>query len=290
MFWKVALEQSAMALNTVPDKHGETPFMKTLGEPSWLIPMAFGCLVWVRRNKRLNELASKLDMGRLYPALFLAWVVLPGTAPQRDIVVIPWMTLKSALVSGTWKGWKRLRRVRDYYRASVLQFPVAELEKAMSIRNESYENEDAFHLDDVMDENSVILDDVEEDDENHNLDVHLSPPVSENDHTTHVRERSAREDWLDSCLPDPPPLNSKDGTGTARQDFTDGPMVVVPPRSRRPPWIGTLVWPSLYMDVREREVRRWHSWVREEPRITIRETLRRMATDGLAKERDVAVA
>eukprot|EP00971_Amphidinium_carterae_P308068 6122566-Amphidinium_carterae.1 len=67
-------------------------------------------------------------------------------------------------------------------------------------------------------------------------------------------------------------------------------MVVTPARSRRPPWIGTLVWPSLYMDVGEREVRRWHSWVKEVPRITIGEAMKRVATDGLAKERDMVVA
>eukprot|EP00971_Amphidinium_carterae_P350571 6491627-Amphidinium_carterae.1 len=43
-----------------------------------------------------------------------------------------------------------------------------------------------------------------------------------------------------------------------------------------------MVWPSLYMDVRECEVRRWHSWVMEVPRISVGEAMRRVATDCLA--------
>eukprot|EP00971_Amphidinium_carterae_P094080 1861671-Amphidinium_carterae.1 len=55
-----------------------------------------------------------------------------------------------------------------------------------------------------------------------------------------ARERSARDHWLSTPLLDPPPLEGRDGTGVIHQDYTGGPMVITPARSRRPPWIGTL--------------------------------------------------
>eukprot|EP00971_Amphidinium_carterae_P150758 2988907-Amphidinium_carterae.1 len=101
LFWKIAVEQAAFALNVVEDKSGETAFSRALGEAPgelpWLIPLAFGCLVWVRRNARLNEASSEHDRGKLYPAVFLSWVILPGTLPQCDIIVIPWATLRHAI-------------------------------------------------------------------------------------------------------------------------------------------------------------------------------------------------
>eukprot|EP00971_Amphidinium_carterae_P343730 6483667-Amphidinium_carterae.1 len=68
LFWTIAVEQAAFALNVVEDKSGETAFSRTLGELPWLIPLAFGCLVWVRWNARLNEAVSEHDRGKLYPA------------------------------------------------------------------------------------------------------------------------------------------------------------------------------------------------------------------------------
>eukprot|EP00971_Amphidinium_carterae_P318309 6327182-Amphidinium_carterae.1 len=46
LFWKIAIEQAAFALNVVVDKSGESAFSRALEEQSWLIPLAFGCLIW----------------------------------------------------------------------------------------------------------------------------------------------------------------------------------------------------------------------------------------------------
>eukprot|EP00971_Amphidinium_carterae_P008502 167840-Amphidinium_carterae.1 len=58
----------------------------------------------------------------------------------------------------------------------------------------------------------------------------------------YMRKRGSGRRGIIGCtpLPDPPPLEGRDGMGVIRQDYTDGPMVITPARSRRPPWIGTL--------------------------------------------------
>eukprot|EP00971_Amphidinium_carterae_P350572 6491627-Amphidinium_carterae.2 len=235
LFCKIAIEQAAFALNVVVDKSGESAFSRALEEQSWVIPLAFGWLSWVRRNVRLNEVPSEHDQGKLYPAVFLSWVILPGTVPQWDVIVIPWSTLKHALVHGTWRGWRRVRRVRDYYRSHVLQFPVSDLLKTFAAHQATLEESVALDPNEVLTEDEIVLHDEHENDDDH--DVHLSPQVSHVDTHAQTREGSARDHWLGTPLPDPPPLDSRKGTGIARQDYTDGPFVVTPARSRRPPWI-----------------------------------------------------
>eukprot|EP00971_Amphidinium_carterae_P337224 6473944-Amphidinium_carterae.1 len=79
---------------------------------SWLAEIPFGSLVWARLNP------SQMIKGeaKLYPAVFVGWVILPGSTVTRDIWVLPWGKLQKALETQSFRGRSSLRRSREYFR------------------------------------------------------------------------------------------------------------------------------------------------------------------------------
>eukprot|EP00971_Amphidinium_carterae_P003511 69459-Amphidinium_carterae.1 len=79
----------------IPRAGRPSAFNQTFDTDSWLVEVPFGALLWVRCNP------SKAVKGeaKLYPAVFVGWVVLPGTSVTRDV----WK-LHQALEAGSFRG------------------------------------------------------------------------------------------------------------------------------------------------------------------------------------------
>eukprot|EP00971_Amphidinium_carterae_P066107 1309548-Amphidinium_carterae.1 len=79
IFWKAAVRTSATALCLIPRAGRKSAFEIAFETPSWLAEVPFGSLVWARLNP------SQIVKGeaKLYPAVFIGWVILPGSTVTR---------------------------------------------------------------------------------------------------------------------------------------------------------------------------------------------------------------
>eukprot|EP00971_Amphidinium_carterae_P325002 6455056-Amphidinium_carterae.8 len=96
---------------------------------------------------------SEHDHGKWYLAVFLPWVILPG----KVHIVLPWATLRHAIIYGTWRGWRSVRRVGDYYSTQVLPFPVTDLHKTFKMHQNTLDESMVLDPKEMLTEEEVLL-------------------------------------------------------------------------------------------------------------------------------------
>eukprot|EP00971_Amphidinium_carterae_P282637 5611154-Amphidinium_carterae.1 len=147
---------------------------------------------------------------KLYPAVFVGWVILPGSNVTRDIWVLPWNKLQRALETQSFRGRSSLSRSREYFRPVQPEYLVLDWLQVTGVHIQKIQEIDEFEGE-LEGETEAENDVVNEIPESNKLE--MQPPATEREITQKEKRDERVAEWHVKVLSKP---------GVERVDWPDG--------------------------------------------------------------------